>query len=253
MKAEARLRVGAAEIDVLTLEETTQLVIERAQAGGPPGYIVTPNAQHVALLESSAELREAYEHAWLSVADGVPLIWASRLLGVPLPGRVNGTDLFEVTCAAAAESGVSVFLFGGKPGSAEGAVRVLSERHPTLRVAGTYCPPMGFERNADERRKAVEAVRQAAAGVVFVGLGAPKQERWMLESQEEIGAPVSMGIGGSFELVSGMVPRAPVWMQRHGLEWFYRLAREPRRLWKRYAVTNPHVVAIVRRQRLRPG
>lgn len=248
-----RVEIGGASIDALTLAEAVQRVVEHARARGAPGYVVTPNAQHLTLLEDSPTFRRAYDASWLCVADGVPLVWASRLLGTPLPGRVNGTDLFEGVCAAAPAAGLRVFFLGGMPGAADAAARVLRERHPGLEIAGTCCPPLGFERDEEESRRVVEAITAAEPHVLVVGLGAPKQELWMYENRARVGVPVSLGIGGSFELVSGMVKRAPRWMQRAGLEWLYRLLREPGRLWKRYAVTNPRFVWIVLRQRFRPG
>lgn len=246
-----RVEIAGTRIDPLTLGGAVERIVAHARERGAPSFVVTPNAHHVSMLQSSDVLRTSYASAWLVLADGVPLVWASRLLGTPLPGRVNGTDLFEATCAAAAEAGLSVFLMGGRPGAAEAAARVLTERHPALRVAGTYCPPFGFERDPAESERALEAVRAAAPDVLFVGLGAPKQEKWMHDHVERAGVPVALGIGVSFELVAGMVRRAPRWMQRTGLEWLFRLGMEPKRLWKRYAVTNPHFVWLVMRQRAR--
>lgn len=250
--ARARVPIGGANVHAVSLAEAVELIVEHARAWGSPGYVVTPNAQHVAMLEDSAEFREAYDRAWLCVADGVPLVWASRLLGSPLPGRVNGTDLFEAVCAAAAAGGERVFFLGGRPGAAEAAKRVLEARSPGLRVVGTSCPPLGFETDPAETERVLAAIRAADPQILFVGLGAPKQELWMRRFLPLTGVPAAAGIGGSFELVSGMLPRAPRWMQRSGLEWAYRLSREPGRLWKRYAVTNPRFAAIVLRQ-LRRG
>lgn len=246
--APAQIEIAGVRIDACTLEETVQRVVEHAASRGAPAFVVTPNAHHVVMLQESEPFRRVYREAWLSVADGVPLIWASRLLGSPLPGRVNGTDLFEAVCAAAAKRRLRVFLLGGRPGAADAAARVLQERHPDLIIAGTYCPPFGFERDAEESARTISAVREARPDILFVGLGAPKQEIWMHENGEAVGVPVSLGIGVSFELVAGMVQRAPPWMQRSGLEWFFRLLMEPGRLWKRYAVTNPRFVALVLQQ-----
>lgn len=243
-----RVSICDTDLDVCSLDEAVSRIVEHARGRGAPGYVVTPNAQHVCLIQDSPPFREAYRGAWLSVADGVPLVWAGRLLGKPLRGRVNGTDLFEAVCAAGGEVGLRIFLMGGRPGAAEGAARALQARHPGLRVVGTACPPMGFERDPEESARLEEAIRRAEPDVVFVGLGAPKQELWMQSARERLGVPVMLGIGGSFEMVSGMVPRAPRWMQRSGLEWLYRLVREPRRLLVRYAITNPRFVWLVLRQ-----
>ena len=177
-----------------------------------------------------------YSKASLVVPDGIPLLWAAKFLGMPLKGRVNGTDLFEKLCEAAAANKYTLFFLGGRPGAAIGAAEILKQRHPGLQVAGAYSPPFGFENDEAENRKIIEMIKNSKPDILFVGLGAPKQEKWICAHKEEYRAPVSIGIGVSFELVSGMVKRAPLWMQRSGLEWFWRLMMEPKRLWRRYIV-----------------
>lgn len=243
-----RIEIAGAPVDPCTFREAIERIMERARSGAPPAYVVTPNAHHATLLADSPEFRRVYDEAWLSLVDGTPLLWASQLLGSPVPEKVSGSDLFPALCKAAAGTGLRIFLLGGRPGAAEGAARVLEARYPGLRIAGTHCPPMGFERDAVEGPRAIAAVRAAEPHVLFVGLGAPKQEFWMYENRERLGVPVSIGVGVSFEFVAGMVPRAPKWMRKTGLEWAYRLGREPRRLWKRYLVTNPRFVGLVLRQ-----
>ena len=232
-------------LNPFSLEEAAEAVVDRAANGLNPAFVVTPNAHHTVMLKDSSEFKNIYDRAWMVVADGVPIVWASKFLHNPLPGRVNGTDLFEEICARAAERGLSVFLFGGRPGAADGAAAVLQERNPDLTIAGTYCPPFGFEQDPVESERAIEAIRAAQPDILFVGLGAPKQEKWMAENGGRTGVPVSLGIGVSFEFVAGLVQRAPEWMQDRGLEWFHRLMMEPRRLFKRYAVTNPVFVTMV--------
>lgn len=251
MAETGRIDICGAGVDPCTLDGAVRRVLERARAGGPPSYVVTPNTQHVALLQDSEEFRRIYRSAWLSVADGMSLVWASRLLGTPLPEKVSGIDLFEAVCAAAAGTGVRVFLLGGRPGAAAEAARVLAARHPGLVVAGTYCPPMGFEADPVEAERAVRAVRSAAPHVLFVALGAPKQESWMYRNRELLGVPVLLGVGAAFDFVAGRVRRAPRWMQDWGLEWVFRTMTEPRRLGKRYAVTNPRFAWLLLKQYVR--
>ena len=249
--AAPRVTIAGVPVDVLTRQGAAGWVVQRALAGGPPGYVVTPNAHHVALLRDSERFRDAYAGAALSVPDGVSLVWASRLLGAPLPERVPGVDLFEDVCAAAAGTGIRIFLLGGRAGAADGAARVMREQYPGLEIAGTYCPPFGFERDAAEGERVARAIRAAAPHVLFVALGAPKQEVWLQEHLAALGVPVGVGVGAAFDFVSGQVPRAPRWMRAAGLEWLFRMAVEPRRLWKRYAVSNTRFVALVLRQRMR--
>lgn len=248
MMVPERIDVAGTPVDALSMEDAVRRILEHAGRGGPPAVVVTPNVHHAVLLRDSPRFREVYARAWLSLADGMPLLWAARLLGTPLPEKVSGSDLFPRVCAAAAETGARVFLLGGRPGAADEAARVLRERHPGLRIVGTYCPPMGFESDPVEVERACAAVRSAAPDVLFVGLGAPKQEFFLHDHRERLGVPVSVGVGVSFEFVAGMVQRAPPWMQSAGLEWAYRIWREPRRLWRRYATTNPRFVALVLRE-----
>lgn len=240
-----RLRIAGAPVDACTFEEAVQRIVERAGGGAPPAYVLTPNAHHTVMLEESAEFRDTYEKAWLSLADGMSIVWAARALGTPVPEKISGSDLLPAVCKAVAATDRSVFFLGGRPGAAEEAARVLQQCYPGLRVAGTHCPPMGFERDERENEMAREAVRAAAPSILFVGLGAPKQEYWIRDNHQALGVPVSIGIGVTLEFVAGMVKRAPKWMRSSGLEWLYRLGQEPRRLWKRYAVTNPRFVALV--------
>ncbi len=201
-------------------------------------YAVTPNVDHVVKHRKSAQFRELYKKASLVVADGVPLLWAARLLGTPLKARINGTDLFERTCQFAAERGYSVFLLGGSPGAATSAREKLTQRHPALKFAGSVCPPFGFYKNEDQNKAIQETIRASRADILFVGLGAPQQEQWMCDYGEGSGVAFAIGVGVSFSFVGGLIPRAPVWMQRNGLEWLWRLGKEPRRLWRRYLLED---------------
>ena len=171
------------------------------------------------LFQCDALLGDCYERTLLVVADGVPLQWAARLLGTPLRGRVNGTDLMEARCARAAEGGPRVYLLGGREGAATAAVACPRARHPTLNVCGTHCPPFGFEFEPIEHSRILASIRAARPHILFVGLGAPKQEYWMSRNTQALAVPVALGIGASFEFVGGVVARAPGWMQRSGLEW----------------------------------
>ncbi len=240
--------IAGVRIDDLDFDDVVEAIVAHAARGSVPAYVVTPNAHHVGLLQRDALLREIYEHAFLVVPDGVPLLWAAALLGMHLPERVNGTDLFEALCARAAQEGLRVFLLGGREGAAAAAAARLSARNPMLDICGISCPPMNFEKRPDDCKRILAAINAARPHILFVGLGAPKQEYWMYRNREQLDVPVSLGIGVSFELVGGIVPRAPRWMQRTGLEWLYRLCAEPGRLWKRYIFGNALFCALVARQ-----
>jgi N-acetylglucosaminyldiphosphoundecaprenol N-acetyl-beta-D-mannosaminyltransferase len=218
------------DVDNYSLAEVVDLVADHAADRRSPAYVVTPNANHIVKLRKDPTFQSVYRRAMLSVADGVPLLWVAKSQGTPLKGRVNGTDLYEQLCREAADRGLSVFFLGGRPGAADRAAEVLQERYPSLNVVGTYCPSYGFESDPEEVAAIDRAIRAAEPQILFVGLGAPKQEFWMADHCQALGVPVSLGIGVSFEFVAGMVNRAPLWMQRSGLEWLYRLLMEPNRL-----------------------
>lgn len=246
-KEPKRLHFGNIVIDRVDMDGAVERVAAHLAGKREQCFqVTTPNAQFVQLAKNDASFAAIVHGADLSVADGVPLVWASRLLGCPLPGRVNGTDMMLRLCEEAPKRGWSVYFLGGQPGAAEKSAEVMRAQHPGLKVAGTDCPPMGFINNPELDAEAVRRIDAAAPDIVFVALGAPKQEVWA-STHRHIGAGVLMGVGGSFEMVAGMAQRAPVWMQRYGLEWMWRLIVEPRRMWKRYLVGNTYfVMTLVR-------
>lgn len=233
--------------DNVTFEEVRTRIGDRL-ALGEPGYVVTPNVDHVCRFQRDAALREAYADAFLVLSDGMPVLWASWLLGKPLCAKVSGSDLVPLLCEFAAQRGHSVFFFGAAEGVAEEAADNLCRRYPDLQVAGVYCPPMGFHEDPAENAKALEMIRSAAPDICFVALGAPKQEIWMRRHCRGMGAKVSLGIGAALDFAAGRRRRAPVWMQNWGLEWLWRLAMEPRRLWRRYLLDDPYFLVLVWRE-----
>jgi N-acetylglucosaminyldiphosphoundecaprenol N-acetyl-beta-D-mannosaminyltransferase len=177
------------------------------------------------------------------LADGAPVVWLSKLSpeGV-LKERVAGSDLFWELAKLSADSGVRLFYLGGADGAAERAAEIVRERHPGVQVCGTYCPPFQEFGTEAEQERIRREVRAAKPDILLVGLGAPKQEKWIMANKHRIGVPVSIGVGASFEMAAGMVQRAPVWMQKVGLEWGYRLLQEPSRLWRRYIMNDVPLV-----------
>jgi N-acetylglucosaminyldiphosphoundecaprenol N-acetyl-beta-D-mannosaminyltransferase len=232
-----RVHLLGLDIHNFTMAETLAAVGEIVESR-KFAFAVTPNVDHTVKFRKSAQFREFYSKASLVVADGVPLLWAARLLGTPLKARINGTDLFERTCEFAAARGYSVYMLGGSPGAARSACQKLVERHPTLKIAGWDCPPFGFYKNAEQNIAIQHKIRGSGADILFVGLGAPQQEQWMCDNGEGSGVAFAIGVGVSFSFVGGLIPRAPLWMQRNGLEWLWRLGKEPKRLWKRYLIED---------------
>ncbi len=222
-------------IHALTEERCIAHVVDelRERRGG---WIVTPNLDHLRRLCQDTSFRGLCAKASLLVPDGIPLLWAARLQRTPLPGRVAGSDLIWSLNNAAARAGHSVFLLGGDPGTAEGAAAVLKERHPSIRIVGIACPPIGFDKNEAQMEQLVEKLGQAAPDIVFVALGSPKQEMLIERLRSDLPATWWLGIGISFSFLCGDVKRAPRWMQRTGIEWIHRLMQEPRRLAARYLV-----------------
>jgi N-acetylglucosaminyldiphosphoundecaprenol N-acetyl-beta-D-mannosaminyltransferase len=235
----------------LTDYERTLDWIDRMVASDTRGYVCVAAVHTVMESQEDAELRAAVLGSSLTVPDGQPLVWAMNALGHDLSSRVYGPDLMDRACARAARTGQRVYLYGGRN---QGALVQLSlnlrRRHPGLSIVGGYSPPYR-DLTEDERREIAREIDQAQADVVWVGIGVPKQEKWMAAMRPLLSAPVLIGVGAAFDFHAGLVPQAPAWMQTAGLEWAYRLAHEPRRLWRRYARHNPRFVAAFARQLVR--
>jgi N-acetylglucosaminyldiphosphoundecaprenol N-acetyl-beta-D-mannosaminyltransferase len=224
----------ATEFDPLAERDVIAYVLG-ALAAGRGGWMVNPNTDVLWQTAKQVGLRRLIQSADLVVADGMPLIWASRIRGEPLPERVAGATLIRSMSFAAAKAGVPVFLLGGNEGVAERAAARLMTECPAL-VAGHHCPPVGFESDAAERASIDEEVRRFGPAIYYCGLGFPKQERLMAELAERFPASWFIGSGASLSFVAGETRRAPLWMQTSGLEWCYRLWQEPGRLFRRYIV-----------------
>ncbi len=225
-----------------------------------PHQIVTVNADFLSIANREPDFVDLLNAAAISVPDGMPLIWLSRLLGKPLPERITGTDLLMDCAALAAAKGYRIFLLGAAPGVADALAVHLTTRFPGLQIAGTYSPPYFDGRNPEAEAAMVALVRATHPDMLFVAMGTPKQERWIFNHLAELNVPVSIGVGGVFNFVTGRIPRAPRLLQQLGLEWLFRLSLEPRRLWRRYLVDDSRalVQAVAysrgqRRRRARPA
>ena len=244
-----RINICGIKIDNVSLDEAVRAISAIVQSR-KPSYIVTPNVDHIVKLQKDPEFRDIYSNAALVLPDGMPLLWAAKFLGTLLKEKISGSDLFPRLCEAAAEKGYKVFFLGGREGAAARSAEVLKAEYQKLNVAGTYCPPFGFEQNEAENDKIVQMIKTASPDVLFVGLGAPKQEKWIYKYKDRYQAPLSIGIGASFEFMAGMVRRAPIWMQKSGLEWFWRLMMEPTRLWKRYLIDDMLFFRLILKQKI---
>lgn len=219
-------------VDIVALDEAVER-IDSFVRERRPRQIVTANLDFLRLSLQDERFHDLVNSSDLVVADGMPLVWASRLLGQPLPDRVAGVDLVHECARLSQEHGHRLFFLGAAPGIAETAVSKLREQFPGMCVAGVYAPP--DIRSADEAML-VARIKSARPDILLVAFGAPIQDEWIRRVMGSLEVPVSIGVGGSFDMIAGRVSRAPAWMQRSGMEWLHRLALEPTRLWKRYFV-----------------
>jgi N-acetylglucosaminyldiphosphoundecaprenol N-acetyl-beta-D-mannosaminyltransferase len=225
--------------------------IDAALESGRGGYVCVAATHTVVASQDDPELRAAVLGADFTVPDGQPLVWALNLLGHRLADRVYGPDLMDKACARAVRTGRRMYLYGGRSqGALVQLTRNLRLRHPGLQIVGGYVPP--FRPLTAREEAAVTAdIRRSGAEVVWVGIGVPKQEKWMARMTSRLDGRVLVGVGAAFDFHSGLIPQAPASMQKLGLEWAFRLAHEPRRLWRRYLRYNPRFVAGFARQWLR--
>jgi len=239
------LRLGPIVVDRLTSSEALAS-IEALLQTRRGGFVVTPNVDHIVLAHQSETLRRAYERASLSLADGQPVLWMARLLGTPLPEKISGSSFIYPLMARAAVRHWGVFLYGATPEVSARAASRLESCYPGLRIVGRDTSHWTGQYDAG----LVSRIRASGADLVVVALGCPKQEAWMLAHADQVGGAVCLGLGGTLDFVAGTVPRAPRWMSRIGLEWAYRLAREPRRLAYRYLVRDAAIVPLFARMLL---
>jgi N-acetylglucosaminyldiphosphoundecaprenol N-acetyl-beta-D-mannosaminyltransferase len=233
----------------LTLAETVDHVEELIRSGRPHQHVVV-NVDKVVKMQRDPQLRAAVLSCELINCEGQPIVWASRLLGWPLKARVTGVDLFQALAARCAARGFRVFLLGAREEVVRRVAEVLQARHPTLVIAGWRD---GYWEDAAEPG-VLAAVRAARPDVLFMATPSPKKELFLGKWKQELAVPFVMGVGGSFDVVAGKVRRAPVWVQRCGMEWFYRFAQEPRRMWHRYFVEDLAFFPLLWREwRMRKG
>jgi N-acetylglucosaminyldiphosphoundecaprenol N-acetyl-beta-D-mannosaminyltransferase len=240
------MTLGHLPIDAVTRRDALDVVEQLVNGNG--GTVFTPNVDHIVLAEDDERFRDAYSRVSLSIADGMPLVWASRLLKEPLPEKLSGSDFVPVLLERAAERGWRVYLLGGAPGVGALARDKLLAQYPNLQIVGVDAPRFDANDPPERRAAVLDRVRATRPHIVLVALGAPKQELWIDFAREELRPAVLMGVGATLDFIAGTMPRAPRWMSASGLEWLFRLVREPRRLWKRYLVRDPRFLMILGRK-----
>ena len=209
-----------------------------------PHYIAMMNVAKLIKMRSDNQLAQSILAADLIGADGVPLVWVSRLFGTPLPGRVNGTDLMYRLLERGSEKRYRIFFFGAKEGVLQRVLQVIRQEYPGVQIAGSQ---HGYFTPAEEVA-IVNNIRLAKPDILLIAFGTPKKELWVKRHLAAMGVPVIHGVGGSFDVLAGAVRRSPLWMQKSGLEWFFRLLQEPGRMWRRYLVTNVFFVLLIFRE-----
>ncbi len=258
MTTSPRLTIAGTGFDDVTMPETVECILAMVRKGTRPAMVCTGNLDHLVLLNKDADFRAIYDKANLVLADGWPVIYLSKKSakennGRVLSERVTGSDLFWELGRASEVTGLRLFFLGGLPGAADAAALKLAERFPGVVVCGTYCPPKETFDTPGEQVRIAEAIRTAAPDVLLVGLGAPKQEKWIMAHKDHLGVPVCIGVGGSFEMAAGVVKRAPVWLQKIGLEWLFRLSQDPSRLAARYLLKDlPFLIQLTLRGSVAP-
>ncbi len=242
LERDKRLRILDVPVDSITYQ-TWLLEIDRwIRAGGRARHVCTVNPEFIMIAQRDPIFFAILQRAAICVPDGVGLLWASRFLGAPLPERVTGSDGVPYIARHAAERGWKIFFLGAASGVAEKAAAILQERYPGLNVAGTY----GGSPSASEEDHIVELVNGSGADILFVAYGAPEQDKWIARNLPRLQVSMAMGVGGSLDFIAGVIPRAPQWLRQRGLEWLYRLLRQPWR-WRRM-LRLPRFVLAVRRQ-----
>jgi N-acetylglucosaminyldiphosphoundecaprenol N-acetyl-beta-D-mannosaminyltransferase len=234
-----RVRFLNAAYDPLTLKQTVDGVFRHVDVG-PRGWLCTVNVAILMMMRSDRRLQNFVDKAAIAVADGQPIVWCAPWFGQALPERVTGVDLVDAICERAARAGKGIYLLGATAEIVGKLAQRLQERHPTLRLDFAD----GYFSNDDAEARA-DRVRAAGSDILFVGMGVPRQEIFIEEQWDRLGVGVAIGVGGSFDVLAGLRSRAPAWVQRLGMEWFYRLIQEPRRLFMRYLITNSQFLWLV--------
>ena len=251
-----RIGIGPLRIDSLSVYELTRRLIGHTFAPGKTNHVVTANAQFYVLAEEREDFRQCVGEAEYVCADGISVAVACKWLGRKTVARIAGVDLISYLCAESVSLDLTSYFLGGNPGSAAKTASIMMKKYPGLRVAGVSCPPVGFIQNPEILNEVLEAIKAAKPSIIYVALGAPRQEFFIQEHIRPLGIPVAVGVGGSFEMICGVTRRAPLWMQNSGLEWLYRWAQEPVRLANRYLIGNAlfsfYLIRNMVRQKGRP-
>lgn len=240
-----KLKLFNIYIDNITMKECINRIDEYIK-DGKYHYVVTPNVDHIVRLQQDKEFAEIYNNADLVVTDGMPLVWYSKIKKPAIVEKISGSDLFPEVCKLADRKNYKIFLLGAAEGVAEKAAKRLREKfNNNDLIVGTYSPKFGFDKNEEELKKIIKIINDSKPDILAVGLGVPKQEKFIYQYKHLLKVPICLAIGATIDFEAGEVKRAPKWMQQHGLEWFYRLIKEPRRMFKRYILDDMKIVKLM--------
>ncbi|MGX9218438.1 WecB/TagA/CpsF family glycosyltransferase [Massilia varians] len=242
-----RITLMGCQVDNLTMEETLGKVEGFIQSGLPHQHVVV-NVDKLVKASRDPELRQIINDCALVNVDGMPVVWASRLLGKPLKERVAGVDLFEALMRRAGEKGWRVFLLGAREEVVSKVAETYTRKYPRLVLAGYR---NGYWKGEEEERAVAEQIRLSNADLLFVAISSPKKEQFLGKYQAHMRIPFAMGVGGTFDVAIGKVKRAPLWMQKSGLEWFYRFLQEPRRMFRRYFIEDMAFIGLFCKEALK--
>jgi len=227
-----------------SFQEAIDNIVSVANETDRLNIVYTPNVHHVYLYRTNQEFQNAYDNCTFSLIDGIPIIWAHRFFKKTKLEKISGSDIFTALFPKIIDENLKVLLLGGAPGVAERAARTLAGNRFSNEQFHYLSPPFDFDKNENENEQVIRFINNIEPNIVFVALGAPKGELWISRNSNRIRCNVVISVGGSFDFIAGTQKRAPPWMQKRGLEWFYRLLSNPRRLWKRYLLTNSFFIYL---------
>ena len=233
-------------INNVSMEEAVQ-AIENMIIKKKKSYIVAVNVDVVMKMESDSKLKKIVDGADMVLVDGQPLVWIAKWHKRPVKAKISGSDLVPELCKTASEKSYSRFIIGGADGIAERAKEKLEMQLPGIQIIGTYAPPFGFEKDREELGKINAMITEASPDILIVCFGCPKQEKWIYDNYQKYNATVSICAGATVDFLAGNVKRAPKWMSNHGMEWFYRVFQDPKRLLKRYFIDDIRIVRLLRK------
>lgn len=232
----------------LTMNEAvTQInkIIDDNKFNKEQGYVVTPNVDHIVNVHKDPNFREIYKGATLTLVDGAPIFMVSKKIGTPLKEKVSGSDLTPHLFELAQRNNYKVFIFGSREGVPDLAIQKIKSEYGYTFPIKSYSPPFGFEKQPDVLEGGIKKIKEFQPDILLVSLGSPKGERFIYENLQELNVPISLQIGASIDFIAGTIKRAPLWMQKVGLEWFYRFLQEPKRMFRRYFINDSFFLILV--------